>query len=272
MSVLNNLGVQEPNWNDMPLPPGRSLNACRLAFAELRRTQATSMLPGSIAPQTPSPMSAPTSLKRSYAPEGPASFPRGRELLPRPSPLPGGYGQLSPIEQPPTKKKRGRPTKAEAQAKAEASIVGREAGLAPRSQAAVPSPVVQQAPPLLESPAITQITSGEVRTMPAVSGMSILSMLTPTGPNPPSLSSSSSGRRRRGRSTRSEPEGFPGPEISRGGQGYEYESPYARMAGEAVDSPARTAAMLQRDEQDPEPLQSEDTQARSTSDPDPDTT
>ncbi|KAK3706515.1 hypothetical protein LTR37_012725 [Vermiconidia calcicola] len=286
LNVVNSLGI-EPNWGEIALPPGRTVNQCAGVFQELRRTgpgaQPMSIVPGAIGPQTPSPMSAPLTLKRAFPFE--STFSTGREIRPKPVPIGNTYGQPPAIEHPP-KKKRGRPTKAEARAKAEAHGVSPEAGPAPRQQVVggavsgpPPPPPAPSSDPGLER--VEQSPPGELRpSAPAVSRMPISSMLTPTGQKSDSQSSSSSGKRRRGRSTRSEPEGFPSTATSGAAhsQYQEYESPYARLTAATQDSPARTAVMRHRDERSlnvppPQPsmTQTPASQPTSTSAPDPHT-
>ena len=279
MSVVYNLGIQTPNWNEIALPPGqflfslmlgklpmipqhfarsiklrphilgRSLNSCQAAYNDLRRTP-LSMLPGTIGPQTPSPLSAHPLGKRPYPFEGSASFPTGREIRPKPTSSAGTYGQPSPIENT-SKKKRGRPTKLDVQKRAEKQAGGGEAGPAPRPQPAEAISAGPQAQPAsLVEPALPgQATVEETRLLPPVSRMPIASILTPTAPQSTSQSSSSSGKRRRGRSTRSEPEDIPSAGTSGARQRPEYESPYATVI-ELQDSPARAAVLRHREEPD----------------------
>ena len=213
------------------------------------------MLQTQYGPQTPSLMAAPPQLKRTYPfPEGP-SYPGAREIRPKPSSGGSAFGPMSPIEHPP-KKKRGRPTKAEAQAKAEAEgqTIGFEPVVTPRLEHVGPSilapPIVGSVvTPAVGTPQSIQPSAEEVRsTLPAVSRMPISSIITPTAPQSTSQSSSSSGKRRRGRSTRSEPENFPTSEVGVASQSQEYESTYGRAAAESQDTPARTAVLRHREE------------------------
>lgn len=218
--------------------PGRSLNQCRVAFDEMRRTipPQHSLMSGPYGPQTP--LSAPPGgvLKRPFTLEAPYA---AREIRPKPFPPSGSSLQASTSE-PPTKRKRGRPTKAAAQAKAAA-----EAEATARSDPGPAPPQLQSSPQITAPAAIT----GPVEVKPAVpatSRMPISAVLTPNAPKTASSSSSSSGKRRRGRSTRSEPEGFGLAESS--GSAQEYESPYARAIGAPEDTPARTAVLRHREE------------------------
>ena len=196
-------------------------------------------------PQSTSPMSATLPLKRPYSFDTSAPYSAGREIRPKPLAMGSPYGQQSPLEGPP-KKKRGRPTKAEAQARAEAQGGSGDPGSAPRPQLfeapAARPPTMQPPEPLpMEQP-----RSEDPRPHP-IPRMPISSMLTPTGQKSASQSSSSSGKRRRGRSVRSEPEDPAQTEESGARPAQEYESPYTKMAG-AQDSPARTAVLRHRDE------------------------
>lgn len=201
--------------------------------------------------QASSPMSAPLTQGKRPFPFEAAPFQPGRQLAPKPvTGSPFGQG-LSQIEQPP-KKKRGRPTKAEAQAKAEAQSMAGEASSASRIPVAAPPMATPVAAPPPELPPQAQTpVEGRRESQPAVSRMNISSMLaaTPTGPGSASHSSSSSGKRRRGRSTRSEPGDVLSAGTAGGGEAFpEYESPYPRMGGEPVDSPARAAMLRRREE------------------------
>ena len=209
-------------------------------------------------PQTPSPMSAPLTLKRPFSTydnwSSSAIGGSAREIRPKPSSIGDPYGQPTSTEQPP-KKKRGRPTKAEALARAEAHAVGGEAGHASLLQ---PPPALMIEPPVFagpDAPTIVHPPAEEARpSLPAVTRMPISSILTPTAPTSASQSSSSSGKMRRGRSTRSEPEGLPTGETAGTEHSQGYESPYARMTGGTQeDTPARTAVRRHRDESELHP-------------------
>ncbi|KAM3423416.1 hypothetical protein BST61_g849 [Cercospora zeina] len=249
LGVIQNTQLQ-PRWDEIPLPPGRSLNSCRNAFEEMRRTLSVSVgMP--LGPLAPSPLSGPIPpLKRAYPYEAP--FPggsSGREIRPKPAMSSAIHTQPSPTE-PPAKKKRGRPTKAEALAKAEAAAAsavsygepGPVSMSRPESQN---TPRIQTQPPQPPPPAATEEPAREPRpTVPPVTRMPIAAMLTPSAREPESASQSqpgsSSGRRRRARSTKSEPSDSP---IRRP---HEYESPYGQSA--APDSTARAAIPRRRDE------------------------
>lgn len=200
-----------------------------------------------VAPHTPTPLSMPTqNLKRPYSFEGLYSTGGGsaREIRPRPTPsINTNYAQ--PTSEPPAKKKRGRPTKAEQAAKEEAKAAAAaataaasgESASAPMSRPTTQTPVPTQ-PPVVTAPPQAE----EIKPALAVAArMPIAAMLTPTARDPKSASnssSSSSGKRRRARSNRSEAEGG----------GNVYDSPYGRVVSAADDSPARTAVLRHREE------------------------
>lgn len=239
---------------------GRSLNSCRQAFDNVRRSS-SGPTGVSIAPLTPAPLSGSVHvLKRPYPFEptypGTGGGPTGREIRPKPSNASTAPMQPSAID-PPSKKKRGRPTKAEALAKAEAAA----ASATPYSDpgpVSMSRPVSQSTPqpqPLstvVPAPRIDEPKSALPPTLPPVTRMPIAAMLTPTAGESHSAgqsrSGSSSGRRRRARSTKSEPGGE---SPLRGGNesGYDYESPYARP--DAPDTPARAAVLRHREENIP---------------------
>ena len=224
--------------------------------------QPLSMLPAHFGPQTPSPMSAPLQIgKRPYPFEATGSYPVGREIRPKPTSGGSAYGPVSPIDNPP-RKKRGRPTKAEAQAKAEAFGVSTQPVSVPRlesgglSSFATPtSATVPDAPPTYQPPSEEQRAA-----LPPVTRLPVSAMLTPTAPQTTSQSSSSSGKRRRGRSTRSDPEDFQAVEAARASRSEEYESPYARVAPTSQATPARAAELRYREEFEQQPEQPTTTQ------------
>ena len=202
-------------------------------------------------------MSAPQQLQQRKRPlPYESSYP---PIRPRPSVTSSPYDQTSPAEHPP-KKKRGRPTKEEARLKTEAQGSSSEQGSrAPPIESgeqpavgmlqAIPAPGPPPPDSRKSQPSLEVSTRSS---LPAVSGMSISSMLTPTAPttNSASQSSSSSGKRRCGKSTRSEPESQTPGTIARADSSLEYESPYARMAVPSMQaSPARAAVLRHREEQ-----------------------
>ncbi|KAF1945284.1 hypothetical protein EJ02DRAFT_52173 [Clathrospora elynae] len=117
-----------PRWTDMALPPGRSIRSSQMAFETLAATHST---PGQEyrRPQLPVPMmyaGPEVSKKRPHQQE--TATPIGRLLQPRPPHsysgefMPAGpayTSTITPTGEPANKKKRGRPTKAEAQQRAQ---------------------------------------------------------------------------------------------------------------------------------------------------------
>ena len=290
-NVLQNLQVQ-PRWEDIPLPPGkpivcrlrfsslwsllpcwlalttdicigRSLNSCRQAFENVRISNSGPM-GASMAPLTPTPLPGPMqALKRPYPFEaaysgGPtAGGSTGREIRPKPSNTSAVPMQASPID-PPTKKKRGRPTKAEALAKAEAAAAsgtpfGEPGPVSMSRPASQNTPQLQPLTMVAPAPRIEEPKPGLPPALQPVTRMPIAAMLTPTAGESHSASQSqsgsSSGRRRRARSTKSEPGGESPLRRGNNETGYDYESPYARP--DAPDTPARAAVLRHREENIP---------------------
>lgn len=198
-----------------------------------------------VAPHTPTPLSMPPqTLKRPYSFDGLYSTGgSARAIQPRPPhPISTNYPQ--PTNEPPAKKKRGRPTKAEQAAKEEAKVAAAAAAAAASGEPAS-APMSR---PISQNPASNQLPTTNAPqneeskpVMAAAARMPIAAMLTPTAREPKSAShsgSSSSGKRRRARSSRLEAEG---PESV-------YDSPYGRMGPGTEDSPARTAVLRHREE------------------------
>ncbi|KAH0536211.1 hypothetical protein FGG08_006893 [Glutinoglossum americanum] len=148
--IIKNTRI-EPNWAEIPLPSGRSLNSCQNAFRSL--LEAPSPAPASrrrtiAGPQgvLPPPNGSPNSKKRPYpAADVPTT---SRSIQPRPiaaalngeSPGPGevstsfqGVSADADPNQPP-RKKRGRPTKAETEAKRQAAALKGEIYPPPKQQ------------------------------------------------------------------------------------------------------------------------------------------
>ena len=225
----------------------------------------------SLTTHTSSPMSAPISLQRANWPPPESTLPAGpssREIRPKPSQGGGGYGRLSlPSENPP-KKKRGRPTKAEAQARdhvrtasgalasaaypTTAPVGSASLSSQPAYSAAGPSlPFVQ---PAVETRTFSQpMQPASTSSLPFTSGMSISSMLTPVTQTMMNASqtSSLSGRRKRARSVGTELEdpAVGEPEQTASGEAVDerrregYDSPYARPRSlDIQEQPVRDAA------------------------------
>nr|OQO31278.1 hypothetical protein B0A51_01032 [Rachicladosporium sp. CCFEE 5018] len=230
----------QPRWEDMPLPPGRSLNACRSAFDELKR-HAYSPL-SQTTPQTP--LSAPISgsLKRPWGSEAPLP----RAIMPKVAPS-SGMGlppqNISHIGQAqPPKRKRGRPPKNPPPTQLEPTALAALVSAAgptytPREalQYTAPLPSMQSSYPPGPPAPDPRASLPPPQRVP-ISGL----ISTPTGQKTSSNSSSSSGKRRRGRSMRLEPGSMAQmqPPV--------YESPYAVQA-EQRDSPAQAAIMRHRE-------------------------
>ncbi|QIX02046.1 hypothetical protein AMS68_007563 [Peltaster fructicola] len=219
LDLCNRLNTQ-PRFDELPLPLGRSANACRAAFDEMRRiayspvSQAGGNAPGPLSAPAPS-LKRPTGMEMAYT--------AGRAIAPKTS----NYPYPASIAEPPLKRKRGRPTKAEQQARA-AEQTGESSSLGGRFQ----TPLSQSMPP---SPSVD--TRPPSTTLPPTSRMPISAIVsTPTAPpKSASHSSSSSGKRRRRR--RSE-----GHEETGSNQ---FTSPFARVQ---EDTPARPSASRRRDE------------------------
>ncbi|KAF2084686.1 hypothetical protein K490DRAFT_75643 [Saccharata proteae CBS 121410] len=122
--IVRNAGIH-PKWTEIALPHGRSLRQCQIAFQDLATSASGD--PRSSGPvQYPQPMYAPPveiPKKRAYPQE--MSTPAGRLIQPRPANtypadmMTGPTYIMSPtMGESSNKKRRGRPTKAEAQARA----------------------------------------------------------------------------------------------------------------------------------------------------------
>ncbi|KAF2736826.1 hypothetical protein EJ04DRAFT_510731 [Polyplosphaeria fusca] len=135
-SFLRELNLQ-PRWNETALPHGRSVRSSQTAYNDMAQTYPASdhrqrpQYPPALYPGTD------PSKKRPLQPE--TATPIGRLLQPRPpSTYPstefmGGPSYvMSPVGEPANKKKRGRPTKAEAQARADAAAARGEVYPPPR--------------------------------------------------------------------------------------------------------------------------------------------
>lgn len=184
-------------------------------------------------PQLPAPIPYPgpevSTKKRPLQPE--ATTPMGRLLQPRPPhSYPGEYVSgpayaLSPVQEPANKKKRGRPTKAEAQARADAAAARGEVYPPPRKSRASVTAIEQQ-PAEPQQPGATPPASGP----PSVAPMGAM---TPQQTQGERGSESSSGKKKRGKPTPLELE-KPQREPS------EMESPLA--LGSASADPSRSQA------------------------------
>ncbi|KAL6707033.1 hypothetical protein ACN47E_004785 [Coniothyrium glycines] len=136
--VIRDANIQ-PRWNDMALPPGRSMRSSLLAFDNIAATYAG---PDYRRAQLPAPIMYPAldaSKKRPFQQD--AATPMGRLIQPRPPhPYSGEFVPVGPaytsaitsIGEPANKKKRGRPTKAEAQQRAQEAAARGEVYPPPR--------------------------------------------------------------------------------------------------------------------------------------------
>lgn len=143
--LLRDYNVQ-PRWNDIALPHGRSLRSCQVAYNDIATTS-TSSTTDYRRPPPPAPVIYPgpgpeVPKKRPLQPD-PAGTPTasiGRLLQPRPPhPFPDQFlsgpvytAAMSPVAEPANKKKRGRPTKAEAQQRAQEAAARGEVYPPPR--------------------------------------------------------------------------------------------------------------------------------------------
>lgn len=149
-------------------------------------------------PQLPAPIAYPghdITKKRAHQQE--TTTPIGRLLQPRPPhSYPGEFVSgpaysMSPVGEPANKKKRGRPTKAEAQARADAAAARGEVYPPPRKGR--PSVSASEPP-----------SAGEVRQTPDLSGalpLQPMAVMTPQHPQPERGSDSSSGKKKRSKPT-----------------------------------------------------------------------
>ncbi|OCL08130.1 hypothetical protein AOQ84DRAFT_293757 [Glonium stellatum] len=150
----------QPKWNDIALPQGRSLRSCQVAYNDIAAGYSAGDY-NRQHPQLPPPIIYPgpeIPKKRPLQPE--TSTPIGRLLQPRPPhsypvDYTGGPAYaMSPVGEPANKKKRGRPTKAEAQARADAAAARGEVYPPPRRQrTSLPSTELQPAGSTTPGPA-----------------------------------------------------------------------------------------------------------------------
>ncbi|KAF2826527.1 hypothetical protein CC86DRAFT_31536 [Ophiobolus disseminans] len=221
----------QPRWNDMALPPGRSLRSSQVAYDNLGGNYQRPPMPTAAA--HPIMYTGPeASKKRPYQESAP---PIGRLLQPRPpQTYPGDYIQaggpayasaMTPTGEPANKKKRGRPTKAEAQQRAQEAAARGEVYPPPRrGRASITAP--PEPSPLGSEPRPHERTPPQSSLGPVGSAMTPQRQLqTEEGPE------SSSGKRRR---TRPHPLELEKPPRLLG----EMESPLAFGSGDASRSQA----------------------------------
>ncbi|KAH3955536.1 hypothetical protein HBI56_216920 [Parastagonospora nodorum] len=236
LSFLREAQIQ-PRWSDTALPPGRSLRSSQMAFDTLAATYAGSDYRRPPMPAGPQPImyaGPEASRKRPYQEAAP---PIGRLLQPRPpQPYPGEYIQaagpaygsnIMSSGEPANKKKRGRPTKAEAQQRAQEAAARGEVYPPPRR-----GRVSITAPP--EPSPLGSESQPQERTPPQQAARASHSTMTPPRQTQPDQEEeSSSGKRRR---TKPEPLELEKPQRTLG----EMESPLAYGSGD----PSRNQAYM----------------------------
>lgn len=192
----------QPRWNDIALPHGRSLRSCQAAYNDIAATYPTTDYRR---PPQPAPMLYPSHgpevpKKRPLQPD-PAGTPTasiGRLLQPRPPHAfpdqflsgPAYPAAMSPVAEPASKKKRGRPTKAEAQQRAQEAAARGEVYPPPRKPRASVSSVEQQ--PQTE-------TTPQMQTPPGPAGPPPVGATTPQQTQAELTQESSSGKKKRGK-------------------------------------------------------------------------
>lgn len=195
-AIIRDSNIQ-PRWNDIALPLGRSVRSCQMAYGDLSTTFSTPDYRQR--PPLPVPIAYPgsdMSKKRPLQPD--TTTPIGRLLQPRPpNSYPGefvsgpAYPAMSPVGEPANKKKRGRPTKAEAQAKADAAAARGEAYPPPRKAR---TSMTATEPPLGEARILGDTPPGPTPVAP-------MSSTTPQMSQMERGSESSSGKKKRSKPT-----------------------------------------------------------------------
>lgn len=199
-NIIRDNNIQ-PRWNDMALPPGRSMHSSQRAFDSI-----AAMYTGSDYRRPPLPVPimypGPEASKKRPLPQE-TTTPMGRLLQPRPPHpypeyMPAGptyASTMNPAGEPANKKKRGRPTKAEAQQRAQEAAARGEIYPPPRrGRASITGPPSESSPQGPES------RSHEQRTPPPSAPTQLSSTMTPQQQiGPEHGSESSSGKRRRTR-------------------------------------------------------------------------
>lgn len=199
LNIIRESNIQ-PKWEDIPLPQGRSVRSCQNAFTNMNNNVHIPADYRHHRPQLPAPITYPghdIAKKRAHQPE--ITTPLGRLLQPRPpNSYPGGdymsgpAYSMSPVGEPANKKKRGRPTKAEAQARADAAAARGEVYPPPRKGRPSVSTSTSEPP------------SAEIRQTPDVSGalpLQPMAVMTPQHTQPERGSESSSGKKKRSKPT-----------------------------------------------------------------------
>ncbi|OAL01854.1 hypothetical protein IQ06DRAFT_368287 [Phaeosphaeriaceae sp. SRC1lsM3a] len=192
----------EPRWTDTALPPGRSLRSCQVAFENMSGSFAGPDYRRPPMPPGTQPMmyaGPEASRKRPYQE---SAQPIGRLLQPRPpQAYPGEYIQaggpayasssIMSTGEPANKKKRGRPTKAEAQQRAQEAAARGEVYPPPRRARASITAPPEASPQGSES-------QPQERTPPQQHPPSLSGAMTPQHQmQPEQASESSSGKKRR---------------------------------------------------------------------------
>ncbi|KAF2271720.1 uncharacterized protein EI97DRAFT_260295 [Westerdykella ornata] len=207
LNIIRDTGVQ-PRWSDCPLPLGRPLRSCQMVYDEMNATYPHSdyrqprQLPAP--PALPSDMSRkrPLPQERPLQPETTTTSIGARMIQPRPTSMYGGlYMGAPPIlpaqmtaGEPVNKKKRGRPTKAESQARAQAAAARGESYPPPR-KGRPPVYPTEPPPPAAEPPASIATPPVAPAPLPAQG------TVTPQQPPVDQSSDTSSGKKRRGKPT-----------------------------------------------------------------------
>ncbi|KAF2250494.1 hypothetical protein BU26DRAFT_264354 [Trematosphaeria pertusa] len=225
--LIRNSNIQ-PRWNEMALPQGkcdpgatgkaqdarlpsfqaapttvsgRSLRSCQMAYDNLAATYSAADYRR---PPLPAPIMYPGPDMPKKRPHQPETPPIGRLLQPRPpQPYAGEYivgpnpyttAAMSPVGEPASKKKRGRPTKAEAQQKAQEAAARGEVYPPPRKSR--PS-VTASEPARGERSSLGSIGQSPPSAVPTAPG----GAMTPQQTQPEQGPESSSGKKKRGKPT-----------------------------------------------------------------------
>ncbi|CAI6333869.1 unnamed protein product [Periconia digitata] len=198
-NIIRDANIQ-PRWNEMALPHGRSVRSCQMAYSDLVTTFTTPPEYRRPQPQMPTPILYPgpeLPKKRPLQPE--TSTPIGRVLQPRP---PHSYQAdfisgpsypnfMSPLGEPANKKKRGRPTKAEAQQRAQEAAARGEVYPPPRKARPSITAIEQPLPSQGDNPPPAQRT-------PPPAPVSYSGAITPQPTQPDqAMELSSSGKKKR---------------------------------------------------------------------------
>ncbi|GAB7351289.1 hypothetical protein MBLNU459_g1706t1 [Dothideomycetes sp. NU459] len=187
-------GIQ-PNWGDVALPRGRTANQCQRVFNSMLNAGFSPGMVRSASVREAGPSSL---MKRPLAPE--MTFSGGRPLQPRPQIASIDTILNEPSE--PPRKKRGRPTKEEAESRRQAASARGESYPPPRRErpasiVAGPSAAAAAAVAAAPLPSTTAVLAAQAVMTPPPARQ---------GPHSTDTSESSSGKRRRGRPLKTEQE------------------------------------------------------------------